>query len=311
LAFLGGGGISPSSPEKTCGECRKRKSAAKRRQPPAVEGHWLSPACRPKEKTKQINIEIATSRLWGPEQQKELERQERLQKERKLDAADMGVVEADPAELDRYRAKQKQTHNRYIQKRQAMMKKGSRENLQLKPGTPTWIEDADWDGLIQRTFCSCALRRVPHLSTARSFVVRDVAAPPRMINLAASLSGGLVASVAHIARPPGPIIRYGRALGQKRALWISSGARNMSPKTIDLIRTAVTHATATTAGTRWTLISQAELSRMAARGRPDHRRRRKLVALVTATEKAGLPAHEKRHCQSLSEFAASCRHFVI
>jgi hypothetical protein len=39
----------------------------------------------------------------------------------------MGVVEVDPAELARYRAKQKQTHNRYIQKRQAMMKKGSRE----------------------------------------------------------------------------------------------------------------------------------------------------------------------------------------
>ena len=30
-------------------------------------------------------------------------------------------VEVDPAELARYRAKQKQTHNRYIQKRQAMM----------------------------------------------------------------------------------------------------------------------------------------------------------------------------------------------
>jgi hypothetical protein len=40
----------------------------------------------------------------------------------------MGVVEVDPAELARYRAKQKQTHNRYIQKRQAMMNKGSREN---------------------------------------------------------------------------------------------------------------------------------------------------------------------------------------
>ena len=88
--------------------------------------------------------------MWGPEQQKELERQERLQKERKLDAADMGVVEVDPAELARYRAKQKQTHNRYIQKRQAMMKKGSRENTQLKLGTPTWIGAADWDALMQK-----------------------------------------------------------------------------------------------------------------------------------------------------------------
>ncbi len=228
-----------------------------------------------------------------------------------MDAADMGVVEVDPAELARYRAKQKQTHNRYIQKRQAMMNKGSRENTHLKPGTPTWIGDADWDAVMRRTFLSCKLQRVPHISAAQAFVVRDVAAPPRMIDLAASLGGGLVASVAHIARPPGPIIRYGRALSQQRALWISSGARNMSPNTIDLIRKAVTHAAATTTGTRWTLIRQAEFSRMTAEGRPDHRRRQELVALVTATEKAGLPAHEKRHCQSLSEFAANCRHFMI
>ena len=86
----------------------------------------------------------------------------------------------------------------------------------------------------------------------------------------------------------------------------------MSPNTIDLIRKAVTHAAATTTGTRWMLISQAFFfSRMAAQGRPDHRRRQELVALVTATEKAGLPAHEKRHCLPLSEFAANCRHFMI
>jgi len=208
-------------------------------------------------------------------------------------------LEVDPAELARYRVKQKQTHNRYIQKRQAMMKKGSRENTHFKPGAPTWIGDADWDAVMQITFLACKLQRVPHLSAAQAFVVRDVAAPPRMIDLVASLGGGLVASVAHIARPPGPIIRYGRALSQQRALWISSGARNMSPNTIDLIRKVVTHAAATTTGTGWTRISQAAFSLMAAQGRPNHRNRQELVALVTATEKAWLPAHEKRRCQSL------------
>ena len=67
-----------------------------------------------------------------------------------MDAADMGVVEVDPAELARYQAKQKQTHNRYIQKCQAMMKKGSWENTHLNPRTPTWIGDADWDALMQK-----------------------------------------------------------------------------------------------------------------------------------------------------------------
>ena len=283
----------------------KTEAAARRRRTLALasllpQGDKINP-----------NMEIPALRLWGPEQQKELKRQERLLKERKLDAADMGVVRVDPAELDRYRAKQKQTHARYIQKRQAIKNKGRRKNTTIKPGTPTWIGDADWDELMRRTFRSCALRRVPCLATAQAFVVRDVAAPPRMIDLAASLGGGLVASAAHIARPPGPILRYGRALDQRRALWISSGARDRSPKTIDLIRTAVTHATATTTATRWELISHAEFSQRAARGRPDHRRRRELVALVTATEKAGLPAKEKRYCQSLSEFTASCRHFAI
>ena len=52
----------------------------------------------------------------------------------------MGVVEVDPAELARYRAKQKQTHNRYIQKRQAIMNKGSRETRTSNPGRPLGLE---------------------------------------------------------------------------------------------------------------------------------------------------------------------------
>jgi hypothetical protein len=56
-------------------------------------------------------------------------------------------------------------------------------------------------------------------------------------------------------------------------------------KTIDLIKKAVTHAAANTTGTGWALISQAEFSLMAAQGRPNHRNRQELVALVTATEK--------------------------
>jgi len=48
----------------------------------------------------------------------------------------MGVVEVDPAELARYRAKQKQTHNRYIQKRQAMMNRGVGKTRTSNPGRP-------------------------------------------------------------------------------------------------------------------------------------------------------------------------------
>jgi hypothetical protein len=38
---------------------------------------------------------------------------------------------------------------------------------------------------------------------------------------------------------------------------------------------------------------------------------KKSWALATATEKAGLQTHEKRHCQSLSEFATNCRQVMI
>jgi len=61
----------------------KNKVCCRRRQPLAVEGHWLSPACRPRRKyQKTPGSEIASSRLWGAAQQKELERQKHLQKER-------------------------------------------------------------------------------------------------------------------------------------------------------------------------------------------------------------------------------------
>ena len=115
--------------------------------------------------------ETPTPRSRRPaEQQKELTRPQRLQKERQLDAADMGAAEADPAGLDRYRAKQKQTHNRHTQKRQAVTKRGRRDDTTLKPGTPTWTDDANWNELTQSTFRSCALRREPCLAAAHVFV---------------------------------------------------------------------------------------------------------------------------------------------
>ena len=172
---------------------------------------------------------IASSSLWGAEQERELKRQEGLQKERKLDAADMGAAEADPVELRRYQAKQKQTHNRYVQKRLALTKSRRQEDTTLKPGTPTWTDDANWDELMRSAFFRARCGVSPASPRARAFVVVDVAAPPRLVDLAASLNGGLVASVAHLSRPPGPILRHGRALSQRRAVWISRDMRGTHP----------------------------------------------------------------------------------
>lgn len=259
---------------------------------------------------RQASSAIATSRLWGPMQQKELERQKRMQAERKMDAAIMGLVEVEPATLGRYREKQQANHQRYQQRLQTIKKNGLPANLRLDPGTPTWVADDDWNELMRKTFLGGQLRRELRLGVALAFVVRDAATPPRMIDLAASLVGGIVVSVAHMARPPGPILRYGRALSQKRALWISPGVRDQAPKTIELIRTAVRHAANTADGASWNLICQDEFSRLVSRGRPDRRRQQALVALVTAAEKVRLPRNQRPYCRVLSEFAAGCKRIV-
>ena len=56
-------------------------------------------------------------------------------------------------------------------------------------------------------------------------------------------------------------------------------------------------------GTRWHLISQAEFSERVARARQSRKRHQEtLVALVTTTEMEVLPADQRHHAQSLSEF---------
>ena len=103
------------------------------------------PACRPTGPTTgPTTCEAVGHRDRAvPSAEQQLERQERLQEERQLDAADMGAAEADPAELIRYRAKQKQTHNRNVQKRRALTRRGRRGDTTLKPGTPTRTDDAN------------------------------------------------------------------------------------------------------------------------------------------------------------------------
>ena len=83
---------------------------------------------------------------------------------------------------------------------------------------------------MQSAFRSCALRREPCLAAAHAFVVGDVATPSRLVDLAASLGGGLVASVAHMARPPGPILRHGRALSQRLAVWTQAEHETRPPE---------------------------------------------------------------------------------
>ena len=116
----------------------------------------------------------AASRLWGAERAREMGRQKGLQNERRLDAADMGNVTADTAELQKYRAKQKATQQRYMQKRHAKAK--ARQPIRFEPGTPTWVDDAHWDDRVQQACLLRKARRVTDLSQARAYIVEDAAA---------------------------------------------------------------------------------------------------------------------------------------
>ncbi|MFM7980154.1 MAG: hypothetical protein ACKPKO_12640, partial [Candidatus Fonsibacter sp.] len=96
---------------------------------------------------------------------------------------------------------------------------------------------AIWDDRVHQACLLRKARRVTDLSQARAYIVEDAAAPPRMMGLAASLVGGLVLSIAYFVSPPGPAIQYCRAIGQRRALWISPACQEAAPKAIDLIKT--------------------------------------------------------------------------
>ncbi|MFM7982575.1 MAG: hypothetical protein ACKPKO_24960, partial [Candidatus Fonsibacter sp.] len=110
----------------------------------------------------------AASRLWGAEQAREMDRQKGLQNERRLDVADMGNVTADTAELQTYRAKQKATHQRYMQKKRHA-KAQARQPIRFEPGTPTWVDDRNWDNRVQQACLLRKARRVTDISQARAY----------------------------------------------------------------------------------------------------------------------------------------------
>jgi len=228
-------------------------------------------------------------------------------KKRLLDAADMGVAAADPDDLQRHRAKAKEAQKRYNQKHNKLVQGRLRREIEIKPGTPTWIDDGDWSAAMRRAFITRRALRVTDISRARVFVVRDVVAPPRLVSFAASLIGGLVVSTTFFADPPGPVIVYDRALRLTRRVWISPACTETSPRTIDLLKQHVARARSESQGTRWNLISWEEFSERAARARNQHRRSSELVALVTAGEMGVLSEDQRRHAQTLSRFASGVK----
>jgi hypothetical protein len=130
-----------------------------------------------------------------------------------------------------------------------------------------------------------------------------------MVDLAASLVGGLVVAASFFANPLGPAIRYDRALRLRRKLWISDAVTEAAPKTVALIRHLVRDARNSTPGCHWCFIDRVELSQLIRN--KDHRRTSELVALVLPREQSALTAREKRHAVSLTSFAISCRRLIF
>ena len=253
------------------------------------------------------SVAAAAQRSWDPKQAKELKRQQLLQRDRLLDAADLGVAEVDPYDLRSFRVKSKETHKRYMERHAKLAQGRSPHEIEIKPGMPTWIDDRDWCPSMRRAFFNRRAVRVADVSQAQVFVVRDVAAPPRLVSLVASLIGGLIVSTTFFADPPGPAISYHRALRLDRRVWISPACQRASPLTIKVITQLVARARESSQGTRWHLIDEAGFFAQAAR-RQQRRRRgtSELVALV-ATREVLEPAAAQQHSLTLSRFASRCK----
>jgi hypothetical protein len=82
----------------------------------------------------------AAARLWAPAQAGELARQNLLQRQRLLDAEDMGLVAvADPRDLQTYREKVRKTHQKYLHKQQTVAGQKATPNRYY-----TWHPDLGW-----------------------------------------------------------------------------------------------------------------------------------------------------------------------
>ena len=130
--------------------------------------------------------------------------------------------------------------------------------LVITPGTLTWVGDDDSTVPLQRALRMRQALRETYFSRARVFVVLDVASPPRLLGLAAPLVGGLVVSTAYFVNPPGPALRYNRALRLLRWVGISERVCAAWPLATQLIKQVVATGKLDLRGTRWQLIKREE-----------------------------------------------------
>ncbi|MFM7989334.1 MAG: hypothetical protein ACKPKO_59475, partial [Candidatus Fonsibacter sp.] len=142
--------------------------------------------------------------------------------------------------------------------RHAKLAQGRSPNeIEIKLGMPTWIDDTDWCPSMRRALFNPHAVRVADVSQAQVLVVRDVAASPRVVSLASSLIGGLIVPTTFFSDPPGPIIFYHRALRLDRWVWISPACQTASPLTVKVFMQLVARARESSQGTRWRLIDEA------------------------------------------------------
>ena len=187
--------------------------------------------------------------LWDTKQQKELLRQQNLQKEREAEAVALKMhagqqVLVAPEEVERHKRKQSKREDEYQQTKARLEAGRTASKADIQAGSTLFFEEGCWAPCLQDALAEHGWRRVNDKCAADVQVAMDATAPHWMSRLVACLIGGVVCTplLFERSRSRGPVVAYQAALRTKRYLWISPTVSKKQPETISVIKRCVEHS---------------------------------------------------------------------
>ena len=229
--------------------------------------------------------------FWGPWQATE------LQHDRLLDAKSDGMAVASTVAPDPRALSARGAAN----KRHTRVRGPPAGLLALPPGSNIYFAAGTWEPNMSETLLEHTWRRVEDLSLAHVFVVKDPAAPPKMLEFVAALNGGAMINATFLACPEqGCMVRYRRYLRLPRYVWISDKCRAHFRGATALLEQLVGVAKVDNRW-RWKTKEQMETRRGQSDGGVKER-----IALVLASEMQNEELRRVMGKTTMEEFVQTC-----